>query len=267
MRIPVAHLHGGEITEGAYDDSIRHAITQMASLHFVAAEPYRKRVLQLGADPESVFNVGAIGLDHLRRSPPIKLTELSTDFGFELKQPYIIATYHPVTAFDEDPVVSLQAMLEAISRIPDYQIVLTYPNADNGGRDLIPLLQQYAKSAPKRVLVIPSLGSRHYLGALAYAAAVIGNSSSGIIEAPSFGIPTVNVGKRQKGRLAASSVIHCSPTEKDILDALTLALSTGFSLSCRNVQNPYGAGNAAKSIVEILKSYKFPLLRRFNDLP
>lgn len=266
MRIPVAHLHGGEITEGAYDDAIRHAISKMASLHFVAAEPYRQRVIQMGEAPATVFNVGAIGLDHLRRSPRIELDELSTSLGFELREPYLLVTYHPVTLLEENPAESFRMLLAALDRFPRYQIILTYPNADNGGRVIIPVLEEYAQRQPHRVLAIPSLGFRRYLSALSKAAAVVGNSSSGIIEAPAFGIPTVNIGARQLGRLTADSVLHCPPTADAIEQALTKALSEDFAEFCENVVNPYGQGNAAKEIGKVLESYTGAFHKHFYDL-
>ncbi|MEC5214281.1 UDP-hydrolyzing UDP-N-acetyl-D-glucosamine 2-epimerase [Polaromonas sp. CG_9.5] len=266
MRIPVAHLHGGEITEGAYDDAIRHAITKMASLHFVAAEPYQQRVIQMGEAPPTVFNVGAIGLDHLQRSPRMELGELAASLGFELREPYLLVTHHPVTLLEEDPEESFRALLAALDRFPDFQIILTYPNADNGGRVIIPLLEEYARSQTHRVLAIPSLGFKRYLSALSKASAVVGNSSSGIIEAPAFGIPTVNIGSRQLGRLAADSVLHCAPTAEAIEQALTKALSPDFAKMCRNVSNPYGQGSAATAIVKVLESHTGPFHKHFHDM-
>lgn len=266
MRIPVAHLHGGEITEGAYDDAIRHAITKMASLHFTAAEPYRRRVIQMGEAPDTVFNVGAVGLDHLLRQPTMGHAELCSSLGFELREPYLLVTYHPVTLADEDPQTSFLALLAALDRFPDYQIILTYPNADNGGRTIIPLLEDYGRHQPERVLAIPSLGFRRYLSVLSRAAAMVGNSSSGLIEAPALGIPTVNIGQRQAGRLAADSVLHCAADEQSIHGAIETALSPAFATACRNVSNPYGQGNAADQIVRILESHPGPFHKHFHDL-
>lgn len=266
MRIPVAHLHGGEITEGAYDDAIRHAITKMASLHFTAAEPYRQRVIQMGEAAETVFNVGAVGLDHLQRHAPMPLSELSASLGFELRKPYFLVTYHPVTLADEDPESSFRAMLVALDRFPDHQVILTYPNADNGGRSLIPILQDYARREPQRVLAIPSLGFRRYLSALSHTVAMIGNSSSGIIEAPSFGIPTVNIGSRQLGRLAADSVLHCAPDAEAIYQAIATAISTDFAATCRDVANPYGRGHASERILRVIENHSGPFHKHFHDL-
>lgn len=266
MRIPVAHLHGGELTEGAYDDAIRHAITKMASLHFTAAEPYRRRVIQMGEAPETVFNVGAVGLDHLQRNVPISLAALSESLGFALREPFFLVTYHPVTLADEDPGISFRAILTALDRFPGYQVILTYPNADNGGRTIIPLLEDYARRDPGRVLAIPSLGFRRYMSAASRTAAVIGNSSSGIIEAPSFGVPTVNIGSRQVGRLSAKSVLHCAPDVESIYQSIATAVSAEFRATCRTVSNPYGQGNASEQIVRILESHSGPFYKHFYDL-
>lgn len=266
MRIPVAHLHGGEITEGAYDDAIRHAITKMSDLHFVAAEPYRRRVIQMGESPDKVFNVGAIGLDHLMRSERMSLKDLSASLEFELRQPYLLVTYHPVTMLEEDPQESFTALLGALDQFPDHQVILTYPNADNGGRTIIPLLESYAQRNPERVLAIPSLGFKRYLSAVSLATAVVGNSSSGIIEVPSFGVPTVNIGARQQGRLAADSVLHCKANCVDIVQALKRALSTDFTQTCRNVANPYGQGDASSSIVSRLEQLNVQTPKHFHDL-
>ncbi len=266
MRIPVAHLHGGEITEGAYDDAIRHAITKMASLHFTAAEPYRQRVIQMGEAPETVFNVGAVGLDHLQRHAPMSLVELSASLGFALREPYFLVTYHPVTLADEDPQSSFLAMLAALDRFPDHQVILTYPNADNGGRSLIPILEDYARREPHRVQAIPSLGFRRYLGALSRAAAMVGNSSSGIIEAPALGIPTVNIGSRQLGRLSADSVLHCAPDADAIYQAIATAVSQPFADTCRHVANPYGQGHASEQILRIIERHAGTFRKHFHDL-
>lgn len=266
MRMPIAHLHGGEITEGAYDDAIRHAISKMANLHFVAAESYRRRVIQMGESPDRVFNVGAIGLDHLRRSPKMSPAELAESLDFSLRLPYLLVTYHPVTAEEENPEQSFMALLSALDAFPEHQIILTYPNADNGGRAIIPLLEAYAQRQPERVLAIPSLGFRRYLSAVSMASAVVGNSSSGIIEVPAFGVPTVNIGVRQRGRLAAGSVLHCEPDAKAIERVLRQALSEEFSDSSKSTVNPYGEGNAAEAIVSVLENFDGTFNKTFYDL-
>lgn len=266
MRIPVAHLHGGEITEGAYDDAIRHAISKMAYLHFVAAEPYRRRVIQMGESPERVFNVGAVGLDHLCRSEIMSASELSKSLGFVLSGPYFLVTYHPVTNSDEAPESSFSAILAALDKFPDYKVVITYPNADNGGRTIIPLIENYATAQAGRVVAVPSLGFKRYLGAISSAAVVIGNSSSGIIEVPSFGVPSVNIGVRQLGRLAADSVLHCEPKVEAIENAIRKAISSDFTKACKKVINPYGRGNASEAIVRVLESFEGATHKSFYDL-
>lgn len=266
LRIPVVHLHGGEITEGAYDDAIRHAITKLSYLHATSTEEYRQRVIQLGEAPERVFNVGAIGLDHLNRSSFLSVDELATSLNFPLHQPYVVVTYHPVTLADEEPTASFTALLEALEQYPDVQVILTYPNADDGGRRIIPLLEAYAAGQPQRVLAIPSLGQVRYLSAIKYAAAVVGNSSSGIIEVPSLDVPTVNIGMRQKGRLAATSVLDCDATASAIKAALDVALSRSYKVNDEQVYNPYGQGNASQQVISMLKNMKFTSVKSFYDV-
>ncbi len=266
MRIPIAHLHGGEITEGAYDDAIRHAITKMSYLHFVATETYRNRVIQMGESPERVFNVGAVGIDHLVRSPKMSIEALRESLGFDLHTPYLVVTYHPVTVMEEGPQETFVALTEALDMFPGYQVIFTYPNADNGGRAIIPLLEAYAQARPKRVLAIPSLGFRRYLSAISMASAVVGNSSSGIIEVPAFGIPTVDIGVRQKGRLAADSVLHCEPSRDSIEQALRTVLTAEFANACKTTVNPYGRGNACEAVLAVLNSYDGASHKSFHDL-
>lgn len=262
LRIPIAHIHGGEITEGAYDDSIRHAITKLSLLHFTSTETHRNRVIQLGEHPSRVFNVGAVGLDHLQRSKMLSLAELSASLNFKLEQPYFLVTYHPVTLASEPAKASFENLLKALDEFPQHQIILTYPNADDGGREIIPLLEAYAKKQPARVLAIASLGQQRYLSAVKHAAAVVGNSSSGIIEVPSFKVPTINLGERQRGRLAAASVFSCSSKTAAIEEALQLALKSDLS----QVVNPYGKGKASEAILKQLKAADLSVVKTFYDL-
>lgn len=266
LRIPVVHLHGGEITEGAYDDAIRHAITKLSYLHATSTEEYRQRVIQLGEAPERVFNVGAIGLDHLNRGTFMSVEELAASLQFPLQQPYLVVTYHPVTLADEEPTASFNALLGALDKYPDVQVILTYPNADDGGRKIIPLLEAYAAKQPQRVLAIPSLGQVRYLSAIKHAAAVVGNSSSGIIEVPSLDVPTVNIGMRQKGRLAATSVLHCDATTSTIHAALEVAFSRSYKVADATIHNPYGQGNASQQVISMLKNLKFTSVKSFYDV-
>ncbi|MDP2715672.1 UDP-N-acetylglucosamine 2-epimerase [Rheinheimera sp.] len=266
LRIPVLHLHGGEITEGAYDDAIRHAITKLSYLHCTSTEAYRLRVIQLGESPERVKNVGAIGLDHLKRAQFMDLHMLSVSLQFELHQPYFLVTYHPVTLGEEEPEAGFQAILDALDDYPDHQVILTYPNADDGGRRIIPLLEAYAAQNPSRVIAIPSLGQVRYLSAVKYANAVIGNSSSGIIEVPAFDVPTVNVGLRQQGRLSARSVLHCKAIKAEIVSAMNAAVTRSYKADGEVIKNPYGQGNASRQVIDMLKKMEFHPCKKFYDL-
>lgn len=262
LRIPIVHIHGGEITEGAYDDAIRHAITKLSLLHFTSTETHRNRVIQLGESPYRVHNVGAVGLDHLQRSDLMPISTLADSLSFKLEQPYILVTYHPVTLASEPAKESFLNLLAALDQFPELQIILTYPNSDDGGRVIIPVLEAYAKKQPKRVLAIPSLGQLRYLSAVKHAVAVVGNSSSGIIEVPSFKIPTINIGERQRGRLAASSVFSCNVDTDSIVSTLRSALNADLS----QVINPYGKGNASGAILEHLKAAKLTEIKTFYDI-
>ncbi|WP_196210796.1 UDP-N-acetylglucosamine 2-epimerase [Citrobacter sp. Res13-Sevr-PEB04-36] len=266
LRIPVFHLHGGEITEGAYDDAIRHAITKLSYLHGTSTEEYKKRVVQLGENPARVANVGAIGLDHLKRGKFMTVEELSTSLNFSLKKPYVVVTYHPVTLGYEPAEASFTALLDALDKFPELQVILTYPNADDGGRKIIPLLEAYAAKSPERVKAIPSLGQVRYLSAVKYASAVVGNSSSGIIEVPAFDVPTVNIGVRQKGRIAAQSVLNCDATTESITATLTCAISRSYIREGEQISNPYGQGNTSAKIIEMIKSMNFVPSKTFYDI-
>ncbi|GAA3910667.1 UDP-N-acetylglucosamine 2-epimerase [Litoribacillus peritrichatus] len=266
LRIPIVHLHGGEITEGAYDDAIRHSITKLSYLHCTSTEEYRQRVIQLGELPERVHNVGAIGLDHLKRSKLMSVSELSKSLGFELCQPYFVVTYHPVTLGSEAPEESFQALLDALNQYPDHQVILTYPNADDGGRRIIPMLKDYAATSSLRVLAIASLGQQRYLSAIQSAAVVIGNSSSGVIEVPAFGVPTVDIGQRQQGRLAAKSVLHADAEFHSIVEAIERALSGKYKSLDERIVNPYGQGDVSSQIIKLIKSLDFDPCKSFYDL-
>lgn len=267
LRIPVIHLHGGEITEGAYDDAIRHAITKLSYLHGTSTEAYRQRVIQLGEAPERVKNIGAIGLDHLKRAQFMDMPALSGALNFLLKQPYFLVTYHPVTLGEEAPETSFQALLDALDAYPEHKVILTYPNADDGGRRIIPMLEGYAAANPERVLAIPSLGQVRYLSAVKHASAVIGNSSSGIIEVPSFDVPTVNIGVRQQGRLAAKSVLHCLAIKQEIEQAIKIAIKRSYKADNEVIDNPYGQGDSSAQVISMIKSLRFNPCKSFYDLP
>ena len=266
LQIPILHLHGGEITEGAYDDAIRHAITKLSYIHGTSTEEYRQRVIQLGEVPERVKNIGAIGLDHLARSDFMSVNDIGNSLNFNLKQPYFLVTYHPVTLGEEPPEQCFIALLDALDEFKDHQVILTYPNADDGGRRIIPILEDYANQHPNRVCAIPSLGQKRYLSAVKNAAVVIGNSSSGIIEVPSFNVPTVNIGVRQKGRLAANSVLNCIATKDAISAAITTAVTGSYKTPGEQIINPYGAGNASAQAIQMLKTLDFEPSKSFYDL-
>lgn len=239
LRIPIIHLHGGEITAGAVDDAIRNAITQMSSLHLTSTEPYRRRVIAMGADPASVVNTGAIGVWNVAHFANPDPAELHTRLNLDQNRPTMMVTYHPVTLDDADPGERCQAMLNALDRFADYQLIITYPNNDARSLPVIECLKSYAEAHPDRVRLVKSLGMKLYATALPLMKAVVGNSSSGILEAPSAGVPTVDIGSRQQGRLSADSVIHCAEDTDAIARAITQALSPEFQALAARCQNPY----------------------------
>ena len=267
-KVPVAHVHGGETTEGAVDESIRHAVTKMASVHFVAAAPFRRRVVQLGEHPSRVFNVGAPGLDALRRVDLMDRPTLEASLGAELRPPTFLITYHPATLQDTPPEESVQELLRALSRFPEAQLLFTKSNADSGGRAINRRIEQYAEREGERARVYESLGQRRYLSALRYVDLVVGNSSSGLIEAPAVPVPTVNVGTRQQGRPRAGSVLDCPERAPAIAAAIRTALSEEFQGRLPDVTSPYGDGNAAPRICRHLKTLEISgPAKTFYDLP
>lgn len=261
-RIPIAHIHGGEVTEGTMDDAMRHAITKLASLHFVAAEPYGRRVVQLGEDPDRVFNVGAPGIDNIVKLNLMPLPELERDLGLDLADGFFLITFHPATLGDGDPGAEAGEMLTALDEFPGHRVIVTGVNADPGHNRIAGLVSDYAAQNPERVSLHASLGQMRYLSALKHAAAVIGNSSSGIIEAPALGVPTVNIGDRQKGRLRAPSVIDCGGKADAIATAVGRALDPEFRNGLGNMALPYGEGGASQKIKDRLKEADLSLLGR-----
>jgi UDP-hydrolysing UDP-N-acetyl-D-glucosamine 2-epimerase len=269
LRIPIAHIHGGESSEGAIDEAMRHSITKMAHLHFVSAEPYARRVIQLGEQPGRVFNVGAIGMDNIRSLPLLDKRALQKAIDFPLGGQNFLITYHPVTLKESDPREDMQTLLTALDGFPDAHLIFTLPNADAGGRVLIDMIHAYVARNPKRCAAFTSLGQLRYLSMLKLADVVIGNSSSGIIEAPVLRTPTVNIGDRQRGRLRAASVIDCSTDSDAITTAIQHALSPEFQATLAHMTHPYGDGGTAAKIVNELKAVDLHglLLKRFYDLP
>lgn len=255
FKIPVAHLHGGEITEGAYDDCIRHAITKMSHLHFTSTETYRQRVIQLGEQPERVFYVGAIGVENIKQVSLLSQKELEESINFPLGDKILLVTYHPVTLENHTAAFQCQNLLDALDTFPDYKIIFTLPNSDTDGRILIKMIQQYVSKNTERCMSIPSLGLKRYLSALNYVNAVVGNSSSGIIEVPSFGIPTLDIGDRQKGRIASPSVIHCGTNKQEIINGLKKILSQEQKEISKKCINPYDKKNTIQEILKIIKHY------------
>lgn len=251
-RVPVAHLHGGETTEGAIDEAFRHAITKMAHLHFTSTEAYRQRVIQLGENPENVFNYGAPGIDSIVRLPLLNREELSKAIGIEIDSRFFLVTYHPVTLTSDGAISSLSNLLAVLDRYPEHQLIITYPNADTHGRKLIELLEAYKRDNPERVQLVQSLGQLRYLSAMKFCDAVIGNSSSGLIETPTFGNPTLNIGDRQKGRIFASTVINCCDSKNEIESGMKKIMNPDFRQECKKSHNPYGKGDSSEKILETI---------------
>jgi UDP-hydrolysing UDP-N-acetyl-D-glucosamine 2-epimerase len=266
--IPVAHIHGGEKTEGLIDEAVRHSITKMSHLHFAATEAYQKRIQQLGEQPERTFNFGAPGIDSIVNLQLLKREELSNALDFSLEKPFFMVTYHPVTLEVDGASDSLVNLLKVLDDYPNHQLIITYPNADTHGRKLIEILDEYQNLHPERVLLTRSLGQLRYLSAMKYCEAVIGNSSSGLIETPTFNVPTVNIGNRQKGRIAGETVLHCSESLESIRDKICRAVSDDFTKSCSTAVNPYGIGNSSERIVDQVINYPLEGIvnKKFYDL-
>ena len=252
--IPIAHIHGGETTEGAFDEAIRHSITKMSHLHFVAAEEYRRRVIQLGEHPDFVFNVGGMGIDAIKRVQLLPREELEASLDFKFKNKSLLITYHPVTIEGgASSAEQMQELLDSLAELRDTSLIFTMPNADTGGRELGKMVEDFAKAHPF-AKAYTSLGQLRYLSCLAQVDGVVGNSSSALLEAPSFKIGSVNIGSRQAGRLCATSVINCVARKDSIKAAIKKILSDDFIKKIQEVRNPYGEGGAVEKILPILKS-------------
>ena len=267
-RIPIAHIHGGEKTEGAFDESIRHSITKMSHLHFTATEEYKNRVIQLGEHPSRVFNVGGMGIENIKRLKLLSKDEFEKSIEFKLNSKNILVTFHPVTLENSTAKEQFQQLLDAIDELEDTNIIFTKANSDTDGRVINQMIDEYVTKNSHKSIVFTSLGQLRYLSALQYVDAVVGNSSSGLAEAPSFKIGTINIGDRQKGRIKASSVIDCEPNKDSILKSFEKLYSKEFQETLKTTINPYGNGCASKKIVEILKSVdlKNILKKSFYDL-
>lgn len=267
-RIPVAHLHGGETTEGAFDEALRHSITKMSHLHFVAAEEYRQRVIQLGEQPERVFLVGGLGVDNIKRLKLLDRVALETSLDFKLGKKNLLITFHPVTLETATAADQMAELLSALSVLKDTHLIFTIPNADTDGRALIKMVEQYV-AQHSNARAYTSLGQLRYLSCIAQMDGVVGNSSSGLAEVPSFRKGTVNVGDRQRGRLQAASVISCEPTRQSIESALEELFSIDFQASLNQVRNPYGEGGASEQVVKTIKHFEIEGIAKksFYDLP
>ena len=267
-KIPITHLHGGETTEGAFDESIRHSITKMSHLHFTATQEYKNRVIQLGEEPNRVFNVGGMGIENIKRLKLLSKEEFEKSIDFKLNKRNILVTFHPVTLENATAKEQFQELLDAIDELESTNIIFTKANSDIDGRVINQMIDEYvAKNAYKSIAFI-SLGQLRYLSALQYIDAVVGNSSSGLLEAPSFKIATINIGDRQKGRVKASSVTDCKPDKIEILKVIDKIYSKEFQEKLKNVQNPYGENCPSKQIVEVLKNVNLGniLKKSFYDL-
>jgi GDP/UDP-N,N'-diacetylbacillosamine 2-epimerase (hydrolysing) len=257
-RIPIAHIHGGETTTGAFDESIRHSITKMALLHFVAADEYLKRVIQLGENPKRVFNVGGLGVDAIRKTELNTKKKLMDNIGIQFAEKNLLITYHPVTLEKQTSQKHFQLLLDVLSEMEDIYLIFTMPNADSDGRIIKKMIDEFVLSHKERSIAFTSMGHLNYLSTLQFVDGVVGNSSSGLTEAPTFKIGTVNIGDRQKGRLKAKSVIDCKPTKKSIQNAVDILYSKDFQEMLPSVNNPYGEGNATQKIIDVLKKTPIP---------
>lgn len=266
-RIPVAHLHGGETTEGAFDEAIRHSISKMSHLHFTGAADYQKRVIQLGENPERVFMFGGLGIDAIKRISLMDKGELEQSINLALCKRNLLVTFHPVTLDEDGSEAQMLEMLSALGELEDTGLIFTMPNADTGGRSLAKLVQDFVSNHPN-ARVFNSLGQLRYFSCMRFVDAVVGNSSSGIAEAPSFGIGTINIGDRQKGRLSAGSVIDCEPTCASIRQALLRLYSNEFQARLPLAVNPYGNGGASEKIARVLASHPLEGLikKKFFDI-
>lgn len=267
-QIPVAHLYGGDVTLGAYDDAIRHSITKMSHLHFTSTEEYRARVIQLGEQPERVFNVGALGVENIKRVPLMSKEEVERDLDFEIGDKTLLITYHPVTLSNSNPLDDIQALFDALDEHLESRVIFTMPNSDTGGQVIAEAIEQYAAQHADRVRAYKSLGMKRYLSVMKYCAAVVGNSSSGIAEAPSFLIPTLNIGSRQDGRLAAESVYNCGISKEAISEGLAHILSPEFRAIASKAQNPYEKKGTAQAIFDVISTYPLEgiIQKKFYDL-
>ncbi len=268
LRIPIAHIHGGEITEGAVDEAFRHSITKMGHLHFPSCEEYRRRIIQLGENPARVFNVGALGIENIRKISLMSRAELEESIQFKLNKPFFIVTLHPVTLENATAGAQFDELLAALDKFPEHKIIFTKANADTDGQLINEKINAYAATHSERCLAVASLGFRRYLSAMKICDAVIGNSSSGILETPVFGVPTVNIGDRQKGRIRTLSIIDCEPDCESMISAVKKAISPQFKAGIEGLKHPCEKEYTAAHILEKLRQVKLDGLikKTFHDL-
>jgi len=266
-RIPIAHFHGGEKTEGVVDEPIRHSLTKMSHLHFVATEEYRKRVIQLGESPERVWCVGGLGIDNINKLELLRKSDFEKLIGFSLGERNLLITFHPVTLEENTASEQMEELLAAINELKDTKFIFTMPNADTDGRELFRLIEKFT-STNENSIAFTSMGQLRYLSCIKYVDAVVGNSSSGLIEVPSFGKPTINIGDRQRGRVKAGSVIDCFPQKESILKAIGLVYEPQFQDKIKTIKNPYGEGGASEAVVKTMEHFdlKGILKKQFYDL-
>ena len=267
-RIPVAHLHGGETTEGVFDEAFRHSITKMSHLHFTSTAVYRNRVIQLGENPDYVFNVGAIGIDNIRKLDLLSKEALEKELGFEFNKRNLLITFHPVTLESSSAGRQFQELLSALDSLDETHLIFTKANADTDGRIINQLIDDYVAQNDSKALAFTSMGQVRYLSAMQYVDGVVGNSSSGLLEAPSFRIGTINIGDRQKGRVKADSVIDCGSSKDQIKAAISQLYGRKFKKQLSIAINPYGIGEVAEKIVSIINGIDIEnvLKKKFNDL-
>lgn len=268
-RIPIAHIHGGELTLGVIDDAIRHSITKMSALHFTSTEEYRRRVIQLGEEPERVFYVGALGVENIKTHKLMSKEELSKNIGFSLDTPFVLVTFHPVTLENSTAGEQFENLLDALDRFPEYHVIFTKANADTDGRIINQKIDEYVNRNKGKSVAFDSLGMTRYLSALQYCEMVIGNSSSGIVEAPSFNIPTVNIGDRQLGRIRAKSVLDCLNSADDISRAMKKAKELKVSKALEDVKNPYEKSNTSGNMLSEMQKYLMEqkvIKKKFYDI-
>ena len=267
-RIPIAHIHGGEITEGAYDDAIRHSITKMSQLHFTSTEEYRKRVIQLGEQPERVFNVGSIGVENIKMLPLMSKDKIEKEIDFTIDDKTILVTYHPVTLGNRTAKEDIDDFIAALDEKKDLRIIFTMPNSDTGGQAIVEAINAFVAKNPSRAKAFKSLGVLRYLSVMQQVNAVVGNSSSGLVEVPSFGIPTLNIGDRQKGRMAADSVFNCKTDKQAVLKGLDIVMSEEFRQKAAAIHNPYDKEGTAQAIFKVISTYPLDSLnqKHFYDI-